>query len=165
MAKNIGQSPLHTVSLFVVLAGVWLLWSGHYTGLVTSLGGISCLLVVVLARRMRVVDEEGQPIRWGIRPFFYIPWLLWEVVKANIDVALRVVGVKPAEPTLAEVAVPQQTDLGKVIYANSITLTPGTISIVLDDNKVLVHAISGGGIDDLNSGTMARKVSWLEGQV
>jgi len=155
---------MHSVSLLVVLACVWLLWSGHYTGLVMSLGAASCLLVVFLARRMRVVDEEGQPISWGFRPILYIPWLLWEVVKANIDVAQRVLGLKPAEPTLAEVAVPQKTDLGKVIYANSITLTPGTISIVLDDDKVLVHAISGGGIDDLNAAVMANKVNWLEGQ-
>lgn len=163
MNEEVKTSPIHLISLTGVLVAVWLLWSGHFTGLLLSLGAVSCALVVFLSHRLGIVDNEGQPLSWGARPLVYFPWLAVEVVKANIDVALRVLGIKPVAPALARVPVPQKTDLGRVVYADSITLTPGTVSIELEEDVVLVHAISRDGIDDLKSGEMARRVLSLEG--
>jgi len=94
----------------------------------------------------------------------YWLWLLAEIVKANIDVARRVVDPSlPIDPRLFEVPAHQKTDLGRVIYANSITLTPGTLSTDVSRDKIQVHALSGAGEDDLRTGTMDAKVCALEG--
>ena len=150
--------------LGMILFGIWLLWSGHYTPLPISLGVVSCLLVVLLSCRMNIVDEEGVPIEMGLRPFiFYAPWLFKEIVMANIDVAWRILDPRlPILPTLIRVTASQKGDLGRVIYANSITLTPGTVSIDMEGDQITVHALSyEGAVEDM-SGEMDRRVSNLE---
>ena len=62
MGTDGGRSPKHAISLLLVLVGVWLLWSGHYTGRLIGLGVVSCALVVWLSWRMRIIDDEGQPL-------------------------------------------------------------------------------------------------------
>jgi len=163
MSNEADTSLRHLLGLTGALVVVWVLWSGHYTPLVLTLGAASCALVVFLSYRMGIVDEEGQPLSWGVRPLVYLPWLVVEVVKANVDVAARVMGLKPVAPTLHRIPVPHKTDLGRVLYADSITLTPGTVSIELEEDSVLVHAISPDGIKDLLEGEMARRVLKLEG--
>ena len=81
----------YTVSLSLVLYGTWLLWSGHYTPLLLSFGVLSCVVVVAIARRMRIVDQEGAPVELPLRMLSYLPWLLWEIVKSNVDVARRII--------------------------------------------------------------------------
>ena len=165
MGRESRQGARHLIGLTTALAVVWVLWSGHYTGLLLSLGALSCALVVFLSWRLRIVDEEGQPLSWGfIRPVVYLPWLAIEVVKANIDVALRILGFREVAPMMARIPAPQRTRLGQVVYADSITLTPGTVSIELSNDEILVHAISPQGIADLQSGEMARRVMVLEGK-
>ena len=66
-------------------------------------------------------------------------------------------------PTMIRVRASQQTDLGQVIYANSITLTPGTISVDVANNEILVHALSENGARDLLGGKMDRRVSKMAG--
>ncbi|MEE4271596.1 MAG: Na+/H+ antiporter subunit E [Thermoanaerobaculales bacterium] len=156
----------HSIALFVLLAAVWLLNSGHYTVLITSFGIASCVLVVWLARRMGIVDDEGMPIHLLPRLPVYLPWIAKEVVKSNIDVARRVLalGWTNVSPRLFDVPTTQHSDLGRVIYANSITLTPGTVSIVVHDNKITVHAIAEDVADDLLEGEMDRRVARLEGE-
>ena len=160
------RSPKHAISLLLVLVGVWLLWSGHYDNmLLLGLGAFSCVLVVWLAWRMRIVDDEGQPLSLIFRMPLYLVWLVLEVIKANLDVSKRVLNpALPISPCVARIPAPQRTELGKVIYADSITLTPGTVSIELDEDSILVHAISAAGIADLRGGGMADAVCKLEGK-
>ena len=150
--------------LTLVLIGVWLLWSGHYSPLMICFGVISCLLVVILSHRMRIVDAEGAPVHLGIRPFiFYAPWLLKEIVVANVDVARRILHPRlPIRPTVVSVTAGQKGDLGRVIYANSITLTPGTVSVAMKGDRITVHALSYEGAAEDMSGDMNRRVSKLE---
>ncbi len=158
------RSPKHAVSLLLVLIGVWLVWSGHFEARLLGLGALSCGLVVWISWRMQIVDDEGQPLSLTTRLPGYIVWLTLEVIKANIDVARRVLSPKmPISPTLARLPVPQRTNLCKVIYADSITLTPGTVSIELDEESVLVHGLSRDGVADLKTGVMAKRVCKLEG--
>lgn len=140
--------------------------SGYFMPLLLVLGILSCILVVVIAMRMDVVDHEAVPVHLTFSALLYWPWLLWEIVKANIDVTKRVlfpsVGISP---TMVRLKATQKTDLGRVIYANSITLTPGTITIDIDsDGHVLVHAISRDGAEGLESGDMDRRVTAMEGE-
>lgn len=153
----------HTVSIFVVLSLIWLLNSGYYTGLLLGLGLLSVVAVVVLAHRMDVVDHESQPFHLTARLPAYYAWLIKELVKSNIDVASRVWRGKSAiSPSLAILPINQRTDMGRVIYANSITLTPGTVAIDLEGDQVTVHALTSGGIAELREGEMDRRVCRLE---
>ncbi len=149
----------HSISLFVFSFAVWLLLSGYFESLLLVLGLASCAFVVWIARRQDVVDHEGHPMH--LRPMrwiLYLIWLIGEIVKSNIDVAKRVWSPKlPISPTL--VKVPADSDeLRQVIYANSITLTPGTVSIDLTDATITVHALTREGALALETGEMARRV-------
>lgn len=156
---------VHAISLGVVLAIVWLLLSGHFEPLVLTLGLASCVVVVAITRRMDLVDHEGHPIHLTRRATGYWLWLAWEVVKANIDVAKRVLAPNMnISPTMVRLTASQKTDLGLVIYANSITLTPGTVSVDVDPGEILVHALSRDAADDLKGGEMDRRVAQVEGE-
>lgn len=122
------------------------------------------MLVVWLSRRMNIVDEEGVPLQLGLRPFiYYAPWLLKEIVVANIDVTRRILHPKlPIRPTIVQVRASQKGDLGRVIYANSITLTPGTVSVDMEGDRITVHALSFEGAEEDMAGEMDRRVSKLE---
>lgn len=146
-----------------MLALVWLLLSGHYTPLMLGFGALSCAFVAFLAHRFDVVDQESHPVHVSWRMPVYFVWLLIEVVKANIDIGKRILDPSlPIDPMLFEVKASQKTDLGRVIFANSITLTPGTVSVDVGKDRILVHALTREGADELRRGTMDAKVTALE---
>ena len=153
----------HTIYLSLLLAAFWLLNSGHTSVLVLSLGMVSIILVLYIAHRMDVVDHEATPLHLTRKlPGFYA-WLVKEIVLANISVVKHIwLGNKSISPTLATIRASQKTDIGKVIYANSITLTPGTVSVALEDDRIMVHALLRESIEDLQAGEMDRRVSQLE---
>jgi multicomponent Na+:H+ antiporter subunit E len=129
-----------------------------------GLGGVSTVLVVAISLRMDVVDHEGHPLHLGLRILWYWPWLMVQVLRANVDVARRVLSPSlPISPRMFKVRATQRTDLGRVIYANSITLTPGTVSVELEDSVILVHALTAEAAEDLREGTMNRLVVGVEG--
>ena len=151
---------LRTVSLFLVLMAVWLLLSGHYTPLITGFGVVSCLLSALIAYRMDVIDHESHPVQLGPRIIFYWGWLLVEIYKANLDVAKCILFPKKyLRPSMFTEKVTQKSDLGKVIYANSITLTPGTVTVDLDGDMIMVHALTKASADGVKSGDMDRRVT------
>ena len=156
---------VHSISLGVVLAVVWLLLSGHFEPLILMLGLASCAVVLAITKRMDLVDHEGHPIHLTRRAVGYWLWLGWEIIKANIDVARRVLAPRMAiNPTMVRLASSQKSDLGLVIYANSITLTPGTVSVDVEPGEILVHALSRDAARELEIGEMDRRVSQVEGE-
>lgn len=156
--------PKRTLVLIAFLAGLWLVLSGYLKGLLLLLGLASIALVVMVVSRMDVVDDEGHP--YHLQPYrvlHYWVWLLVEMLKANIDVSKRILlPSMPIEPTLLRVRASQPSELGQVIYANSITLTPGTVSVDLRDNHIEVHALTRKTAQALRSGEMDRHVTALE---
>lgn len=153
----------HTISLFLTLSAFWLLNSGHYSVLILSLGLVSIVLVLIISHKMDVIDNESQPIYLSRKIFAYFMWLIKEIIKANITVVKHIwLGEKSISPTLRTIKISQQTDMGKVIYANSITLTPGTVAIDLVDNEITVHALLSKDIESLEVGEMDRRVTLLE---
>ena len=153
-----------TLSLFVLLFLIWLLLSGIYTGMLLGLGVLSCLVVVAVCRRMKIVDPEGHPIHLIPGLLRYMPWFLWAIVKANIDVVRRIVHPRlPLSPRVIRVESSQKTHLGQVIYANSITLTPGTVSVETDEGTIDVHALTREAAEDVRSGALDARVTDLEG--
>ncbi len=156
----------YTISSPVVtLVVVWLLWSGHYTPLLVGLGLCSCVLVAAVAARMGIADREGHPVHLLGRSILYWPWLLWSIAKANIAVARAILHPRlPISPTLIRVKASQKSALGRVAYANSITLTPGTVSLDVSGDLILVHALTRASAEELLGGAMDRRVAAMEGQ-
>lgn len=153
----------HTLSLALTLAIIWLLNSGHYSLLILSLGFVSIVLVITIVHIMDLIDHESQPIHLTFRLPMYWLWLFKELVISNIDVAKRVwLGKSSIYPVVETLKITQRTDMGKVIYANSITLTPGTVTIDLQDNELTVHALTREAMQSLQQGEMDRRVTELE---
>ena len=154
------------VLMTLVMFAVWMLWSGPYSVhhmLILTLGIVSCVFVVYMAHRMNIVDEEGHPIHLAFGLMLYIPWLVWAIVKANIDVARCVLSPSlPISPCMVRIKATQKSDLTRVIFANSITLTPGTVSVDLVGDDILVHALTREAAEDVQSGEMDRRVTRLE---
>ena len=154
----------HTISLSLTLAIFWLLNSGHYTPLILSLGAISIALVIFIAHRMDVVDHESQPLHITSKLLGYHTWLLKEIILSNISVVKQIwLGSETISPTITTIKASQKTDMGKVIYASSITLTPGTVAVDMVGDRIMVHALLRENIDALVAGEMDRRVSELEG--
>lgn len=147
-----------------MLATVWLLLSGHYTPLILSLGAGSVILVVYLAHRMDVVDHEGVPLYLGGRFLRYIPWLMKEIFVANVAVAKVILNPElPISPIMVHFKGSQKTDMGRFLYANSITLTPGTITTGVEGNEFEIHALTFHDVDGREEDEMDRLCTWVEG--
>jgi multicomponent Na+:H+ antiporter subunit E len=130
------------IGLGLVLFGFWVALSGHYTPLLLSLGVGSTVLVVYLAHRMETVDQEGVPMHVTGRFLAYVPWLMKEVFVANVEVAKVILHPRlPISPRIVIFHGSQTTDLGRAIYANSITLTPGTITTGVTGQEFQIHAL------------------------
>jgi multicomponent Na+:H+ antiporter subunit E len=155
---------VHAVGLGISLYAFWLLNSGHFGPLLLSLGLVSVVLVLWICRRMGVLDQEAVPIHMSFGILGYWAWLLKEIYKANIYVAKLI--LKPdmgLDPHVVRVPMSQRSDLGRVIFANSITLTPGTVSIEFENGDILVHSLDESLAKDVLSGDMDRRVTALEG--
>lgn len=144
---------------------LWLLLSGMFEPMLLILGALSVALVVWLAIRMRVLEHRGQPIYFRFLHIFeYWGWLLWQIYLSNVDVTRRIWSRKlDIKPTLRRVTATPDTEMGRVIYANSITLTPGTTTINFTPNdEILVHALHEDSLEELERGEMAAHVRDVE---
>lgn len=153
------------LALSAVLVVFWLLLSGHYTPLFLFFAAVSIGLVLFINFRMDRIDNGLRMVRALPALIGYCLWLAKETVLANIDMVKRVWQPKmPISPRVAKIKATQTTRIGKVIYANSITLTPGTVTLDIDEekNEFEVHAIVHSQIDDLQKGEMDSRVKKLE---
>ena len=155
----------HSVSLFFTLYLFWLLLSGFFTPFLLSAGAGCAVAVVWFARRMDVVDHEGHPIQLGMRIVAYWPWLILEIVKSAWSVSRIILHPRlPISPTLVRFKPTQRTDVGLAIHAQSITLTPGTITVEAWPNEFLVHGLTRDGALAVIDSEMDRRVSACEGK-
>ena len=153
------------LKLALVLACVWVLLSGILSPLLLGFGLASSLAVAWLAARAD--RRDGEPVPFALRLgrlARYLLWLAWEIVKANVDVARRILSPGlPIAPAVRWLPASQRSELGRVVYADSITLTPGTLSIDLREEWVEVHALSEKSLDALERNLdMDDRVSRLE---
>jgi multicomponent Na+:H+ antiporter subunit E len=152
------------VSLAVFLFAFWIVLSGHYTPVLIAAGVVSAAVCVLVAIRARVADAEGHPVELVRGAVTYFPWLIREIVKSAWSVATIIVHPRlPISPTMTVVRASQKTTVGVATYANSITLTPGTITVRVNGNDLTVHALTRDGALDLEGGAMDRRVSRFEG--
>ena len=154
---------LRGVVAFVALLAFWLLLSGHYTLFLVTAGIGSSLVVVWAGRRMEVVDPEGVPIDLWRVLFAYWPWLAWQIVKSAWDVTKIILDPRlPISPTLVRFRPLQQSVVGLVAHANSITLTPGTITVEASAGEFLVHGLTRAGAEGAVDSEMDRRLRSLE---
>jgi multicomponent Na+:H+ antiporter subunit E len=149
--------------LFVILVCLWLLMSGHYTFLIISLGILSCAFCVYLANRAKLIDDEGLPLFFLPRLLGYLMWLFKEILISNLNTAKAIIS-NNIKPETFTVKASQITDVAKVTYANSITLTPGTVTTKINNNTFEVHALNSDFGNDVRSNEMDKKVKLLEGE-
>ena len=155
-----------TLALTLGLMLLWLFSSGYFLILIIALGIASISLVIWLAHRMDVVDHESHPVHMALKGLTYFPWLIAEIIKSNLDIAIAIVrGNKSIAPSTIQVNVSQRSDVGRVTHANSITLTPGTVTLYVDGNMFLVHALTPKSAQGLQTGDMDARVTKLEGAV
>ena len=156
---------MRALSLVIMLFAFWLLLSGYFMPFLLVMGALCALAVVALGHRMDIVDHEGTPVHLSWRLVFYWPWLAKEIAKSAWDVARIIVNPRlPVSPTLVRAKTSQKTAVGVVTYANSITLTPGTISIEVKPGEILVHALTRESAASLLEGEMDRRVTRFEGR-
>ena len=154
------------VSLAVLLFAFWLFLSGHYTPFLVVSGAVTSAAVAWIAWMIGFTDEEGHPIEMLPRGLLYWPWLVVEVVKSSLTVARIIVDpALPISPRLIRVKATQRRPVGVVTYANSITLTPGTITVEVhrQERELTVHALTKAGAEGLATGDMDRRVTAMEG--
>ncbi len=158
------NKTMHFLSMLIILASLWLLLSGHYTTILLALGFTSVLLVLYISIRMELFDYD-QPVLL-VQIICVIPywiWLIKEIVLSNIDVLKRILNpALPINPQLVDFKSSQQCNFSRVNYANSITLTPGTIAINIEGEYIAVHALAESGIEGLTTGEMDKRVSKTE---
>lgn len=151
---------MRKVSAALTLFAFWVVLSGYFTPFLLAAGAVSAIAVVAFARRLEVVDPEGHPVHFAGMAVRYWPWLLLEIVKSAWDVTKIILHPRlPISPTLVRVPVTQKTAVGRVVYANSITLTPGTVTVEAGRTEFLVHALTREGAESLAAGEMDRRVS------
>ena len=149
----------------LIMFAFWIFLSGKFSLILLLSGLISSLLVSYMSNDLLIGNGD---MKLGfirtIRFIRFLPWLLWQIVLANIDLAIRTLHPKmPINPMLINFKNNLKTDLGMVILANSITLTPGTVTIDVNENEFLVHVISEKAAQSLISGEMQARVKKIEG--
>ncbi len=152
------------LSLTAFLLAFWLALSGHYTPMLVIAGVASAIICLMAAIRMRTADSEGHPTEFFLGALTYFPWLIVEIARSGWSVTKVVLHPRlPISPTMTRVKATQRTAIGIASYANSITLTPGTITVGVNGSDLTVHALVTDGALDLEGGGMDRRVSQFEG--
>ena len=148
--------------LAVLLMIAWLLWSGLYKPLLLALGVFSSVLVAYLAHRMRLFDTHAFDLRYMFRLLPYWAWLSREILKSSLEVTRVVLSPRlPISPTVAEFDSRCTEPMDQAVLGNSITLTPGTLTLQIVDGRFVVHALTEDGARDIVGGEMDRRVSSL----
>ena len=152
------------ISLIFVLGLFWLLLSGFFTTFLLSLGVLTVVVAVLATHRMAAIDQEGHPVQLALRAVTFLPWLIWEIVKSAWSVSKIILDPKlPISPTMTTVTAGQKTVVGVNVYGNSITLTPGTVTVGVQGKKLSIHALTQEGAADLETGAMDARVTRFEG--
>lgn len=150
---------MSALSLAAGLFAFWLALSGHYTPFLVVTGALCALGSAAVMQRMYDLDDEGYPIRWLYGAVTFFPWLAIEIFKSALNVT-KIIWTPslPISPTMTVVTANQKSAVGIATYANSITLTPGTITAGVTGNQLTVHALEREGAEDLEVGDMNRRV-------
>jgi len=148
--------------LGVLLVLAWLLWSGYFKPLILMFGALSCAIVLITAHRMHLFDTDIFKLRFLSRLFRFWVWLGREIVRSSLEVTRIVLNPRlPIKPTVVTIDSHCDHPVDLAILGNSITLTPGTLTLSIDNRRFTVHALTETGACDIEGGEMDRRVSEL----
>lgn len=149
----------------ILLAIFWLLLSGFLKTLLLLFGIVSVVLVVLAIKRMDEVDQHPYKFDVGPKMIGYIGWLFWEILKSSLGVTKRIwLSPKDLTPSVTKLPVKDIPPEKRVAYANSVTLTPGTLSVDLDDKEITVHALEKESVSSIENDSIAQKIIRLWGR-
>ena len=175
-AKASGPGWKHPAVRFIaqalVLFGLWLSLSGRFGAEFLAVGAVAAVLAVALSHLLFRGTHEGKfaaapaSYRWlggsVVRFALYLPWLAFEIAVANLHVAYLVLHPRlPIDPSLVEFDTSLESERAQVLLAQSITLTPGTVTVDASDGKFLVHCLSAKSRAGLAEGGIQRKIATL----
>ena len=159
-----GKKILKKLGAFVLLFVLWVLLSGIFDPLLFFFGSISAVMVIIITHRMDKTDNYPLTVKFNIvEVISYFFWLISEIVKANLQVVkIIITNRKFNNQKVFKVKSTQFTDVAQVLFANSITLTPGTITIETEKDHLLVHALDYSKEQLQSLKIMDKKVTKLE---
>jgi multicomponent Na+:H+ antiporter subunit E len=146
---------------FLVLFALWYVLSGYLKPLLLFFGLVSVLFVSWMSLRAKALDNDALPLKLLLRLPFYWLWLVKEIFKSGITTTKIIWNNKPS-PELIKIKASQKNSTGIANYANAITLTPGTVTIEVEKNDLLIHALSKELSEDLQTGEMDRFIAGLD---
>ena len=156
---------MRRLSVFLILLVFWIVFSGHFDPLHIGLGILCSALVAGFSYDLMFPDPpSARPMLSVWRFCLYVPWLVWEVVKANFHVLYLVFRPGQIRPQVVRFRTGLTQELSKVLLGNSITLTPGTITMDIDDDEFYVHALSDKAAAALLTGDMTRRIERVFGE-
>lgn len=151
-------------SPIVFLCLFWLALSGHYTTLLLVLGAACCIWIQLVSRRMDIIDHEGYPIHlvpWRI--VLYWIWLIKEIIVSTWVVIRMILSPRMnISPKVKRISAQEMNEMEKTIYANSITLTPGTLTLEVENDELEIHTLRGDLLESLERGDMANRIRVME---
>ena len=156
---------MYRIVIFVLLLGIWIVFSGKFDAFHLALGALSSAFITAISGNFYFENRsKGMGARMAelLRLPAYGLWLLWQIVLSNIHIlklALTPGDIKDLNPSLVRIKPKLKTEFGKYMLANSITLTPGTITIEADGDEMLIHSISKHTADGVKDDTMEKKVA------
>jgi multicomponent Na+:H+ antiporter subunit E len=143
----------------LILAIVWFAFSGNFQIFYLTLGLSSIILVFITIRKMHDTPEHTWVHYFNWRLPVYLVWLIYEIIKSAIEVSTYIWQKNPdIQPEFLWIESHQTDVVGTTIYASSITLTPGTVSVKINKNKIYVHSLTENAREGLRSNIMAKKV-------
>ncbi len=150
---------------FIIVFVIWLLWSGLYDPFHITLGVISSIIVVYWTGHLFVESQKNMGTRLGqwLRFESYAIWLVWQIILANIQVfklSFHPNVLKELSPKLVTFKTTLTGDVPKFIFAQSITLTPGTVTVQIQGDELKVHAINDAAASGL-PGEMEERVKYI----
>jgi multicomponent Na+:H+ antiporter subunit E len=160
--------PLRTLGKAAFLMGLWLLLSGHYDFFHISMGVASVAFVIAMNQRLVSIHFfPGKKAEWSaVRPLnavLYLPWLVWEIFKASIQVAKVVINPRrfPVNSSIVRFRSNLPTIGEHVMLGHAITIMPGTVTIAIDGDDFLVHSLIDDSHASLVDGSMSAKIRGL----
>ncbi len=159
-ARQKHSRNLSRLIVFFLLFAFWLIFSGHFDSLHLGLGFVCSFLVAVLSHDLLIQDVTApNKLLKAWRFFHYVPWLLYQIALANLHVVALVIDPRKIRPQVVRFRSKLTSELALVSFGNSITLTPGTITMDIVDGEFFVHALSDKFARDLLTGDMEQRIA------
>lgn len=147
------------IPLVPMLAAFWLVLSGHLEPLMLALGVVSLAVVCMMTWRAGLYLHRDLTAPFALRLPRYYLWLSAKVITSSLAVVRKVWSPRMVlRPVVASTPARDLPELTQVTYANSITLTPGTLSLDISDKLIRVHSLGQADIDELRTGAMLGRV-------